>query len=124
MSGDNDPVIPLANATGGCAVAAILPQGAGRKASRNRGAWPIHGDRTLLEPMLRDLRAGARKAGGRADQVALWRRRLADRSAAAGVRSRRDDRQALCRGHHIRGDFLDRCPKSYADRSGASGVLA
>jgi hypothetical protein len=50
MSGDNDPVIPLANATGGCAVAAILPQGAGRKASRNRGAWPIHGDRTLLEP--------------------------------------------------------------------------
>jgi hypothetical protein len=51
MSGDNDPVIPLANATGGCAVAATLPQGAGRKASRNRGAWPIHGDRTLLEPL-------------------------------------------------------------------------
>ena len=50
MSGDNDPVVPLANATGGCAVAAILPRGAGQKALHNRGAWPIHGDRTLVEP--------------------------------------------------------------------------
>jgi hypothetical protein len=50
MSGDNDPVVPLANATAGCAVAAILPQDAGRKALHNRGAWPIHGDRTLVEP--------------------------------------------------------------------------
>ena len=50
MSGDIDPVVPLANATAGCAVAAILPQDAGRKALHNRGAWPIHGDRTLVEP--------------------------------------------------------------------------
>jgi hypothetical protein len=52
MPGDNDQVIPLANATGGCAVTAILPQGAELKALRNRGAWPIHGDRTLVEPPL------------------------------------------------------------------------
>ena len=50
IPGDNDPVIPLANATGGCAVTAILPQGAELKALPNRGAWPIHGDRTLVEP--------------------------------------------------------------------------
>jgi hypothetical protein len=53
MSGDNDPVVPLANATAGCAAAAILPQDAGQKALHNRGAWPIHGDRTLVEPTLR-----------------------------------------------------------------------
>ena len=53
MPGDNAPVIPLANATGGCAVTAILPQGAELKALRNRGAWPIHGDRTLVEPIWR-----------------------------------------------------------------------
>jgi hypothetical protein len=50
MSGANEPVILLANATGGCGIAPILPQGAGRKALRNHGAWPIHGDRTLLDP--------------------------------------------------------------------------
>ena len=69
MSGDNGPVILLANAAGGCGVAAILPQDAGRKVLRNHGAWPIHGDRTLVESPICGLAVGDVWLPGRPDGI-------------------------------------------------------
>ena len=45
----NDPVIPLASATGGCGLRRFAA-GCEAEALSNHRAWPIHGDRTLVEP--------------------------------------------------------------------------
>ena len=86
MSGDNGPVILLANATGGCGVAAILPQG-GAEGLRNHGAWPIHGDRTLVESPICGLAVGDVWLPGRPDGT----------SGAGGVRGARREPPAAGR---------------------------
>jgi hypothetical protein len=66
---------------GGRGVAAILPQVRGGTPLRNHGEWPIHGDRTLVEPP--DL-ASSPLVAGAAGQV-IWSRQLTGAAALPGA---------------------------------------